>query len=293
MRRRAQTMHTLFGISPGSEGSLDLQRRIALAETWAKQPQLQALLELVGVLRRDMCSKRQQRTKNVNIEPVGITTGRTIERMLPHELAQAYMPQLRPLWINNYSRRSLLEYEMQGEQRGGRGPIIFLKDGSGSMEDGGRIEWASALQLAVLSIAQREHRAFAGIEFAAEGQYRAWEFPADKPADQELVLSMASHFYMGAGTSIWQGLKAAKDILDSAKPFATADVILCTDGDCAFAEADRLLVRELRNKDVRIHGISLFAPDGRYLSAACDWRCDVTDLAGSNKATNRLAAELT
>jgi uncharacterized protein with von Willebrand factor type A (vWA) domain len=108
-----------------------------------------------------------------------------------------------------------------------------------------------------------------------------------------VVLEMASHFYHGGGTSTWQGLHAAKEIILAGGDFKTADIVLCTDGQCPFGEKDRLLVNELRAMGVRIHGISILAPNNAYLAQACEWQCDVTDLAGSNDASDRLAVELT
>jgi uncharacterized protein with von Willebrand factor type A (vWA) domain len=268
---------------------LNPERRIKLAEKWSENKRLRRTLEMAGRLMRDMRFKRQAKTKHVNVEPVGITNGRDIGRMVPHELARAYIGALRPLWIKDYSERALLEYQMSGKERVGKGALIVVKDGSGSMDMDDRIEWASAVQLACLSIAVREKRAFAGVEFGGQNQALSWTFPKGKPADPEQVLEMASHFYRSSGTSITDGLIRAKQILDSGEPYTTADIILLTDGQCAFAEKDRQIVNELRAKGVRIHGISILAPDQhRYLDARlrlATWTSQ--DLAGGNEATDQ------
>lgn len=290
---QAQVMAAAFGIAPGSEAQVAPEQRIALAEQWAENPRLRKVLELTGRLIRDVRFKRQAKTKNVNIEPVGITTGRDFPRMLPHELARAFMPALRVTWIKDYSERSLLEYQMSGKEPVGKGAVIFVKDGSGSMAKDDKLEWATAVQLACLSIAQREKRDFAGIEFGGTSQAKAWLFPKRQPASPEEVLDMASHFYRSSGTSIFDGLARAKQILDAGEPFTTADIVLCTDGICPFTGKDQALVNELRANGVRIHGLSILAPNNKYLSLACDWQVDVAELAGSNEATDRLATEIT
>jgi uncharacterized protein with von Willebrand factor type A (vWA) domain len=284
----------LQGIAPGAEGSLDPSHRIQMAEEWASNARLKRILDEAGKLVRDMRFKRQERSKNVPIEPVGVTSGRNINRLLTVERAYAAAPPLRAIFAKRYSTHSLLEYKMDGKDRVGKGAIVMVVDESSSMKNAQRIEHAKAVQIATLAIAVREKRPFAGVSFGGAGQCRAWEFPVSKRLDSDAMLEMAGHFYRG-GTDISAGLKCAANIVFgfASKPFATADVVLLTDGQCAFGEQDKAICEELRAANVAIHGISIAAPNNRYLEQACDWHVELADLSGWNEATDRLATQLT
>jgi uncharacterized protein with von Willebrand factor type A (vWA) domain len=201
------------------------------------------------------------------------------------------MPELRPLWMKDFAERSLLEYEMSGKTPAGKGPIIEVHDGSGSMS-GEKFIWASSLALTLLTCAHREKRDFAGIEFGSGGQVKSWIFGGRDELDPNEIVDFASHFYAG-GTSTVGGLQEALRVMTDHPQFKTADVILVGDGQDYFREADQKVCDELRKLGVRIHGITILTGENPYFEQACDWYVDVTDLAGANEATNRLAENIT
>jgi uncharacterized protein with von Willebrand factor type A (vWA) domain len=287
----ADAITSLPGVDPGTAQNLSPDQQIALAEKWAANKDLQEIARMVGRMIRDMKFKRDARTKNVKIEPVGIETGNDIGLLLPTEMARAYMPTFRPLFIKDYAERSLLQYQMEGKAPAGKGPIIELHDGSGSMS-GEPFIWASSLGLTLLTIAQREKRHFAGIEFGSASELKTWHFPKGKPADPDQVIDYAGHFF-GGGTSIVTGMKEALRIMREQPEFKTADVILISDGGDYFREDDLAIRNELNALGVRIHGISILAPGNTYLEQMCEYVVDVIDLAGSNDGTDKLAENIT
>ena len=157
--------------------------------------------------------KRETRTKNVDVEPVGITTGNDLRRLLPHELARGFSTNrlIKTSFIKDYAERGLLQYDMEGKAPAGKGPIISVHDGSGSMS-GEKFVWATSLCLSVLTIAHRERRQFAGAEFGSNGQIASWIFPPDRAPDPEQVLDYATHFFAG-GTSTLTGMREALRIM--------------------------------------------------------------------------------
>lgn len=287
----ADLMGQLPGVGGGHAHNLNPETQIELAEKWAKNPQLREIARMLGRMIRDFRFKRDARTKNVPIEPVGIVTGNDIGRLVPHEMARAYMPELRPLWMKDFAERSLLEYEMAGKTPAGKGPIIEVHDGSGSMS-GEKFVWASSLALTLLTCAHREKRDFAGIEFGSGGQVKSWIFGGRDELDPNEIVDFASHFYAG-GTSTVGGLQEALRVMHEHPQFRTADVILVGDGQDYFREADQKVCDELRALGVRIHGITILTGANPYFEQACDWYVDVTDLAGANEATDRLAENIT
>lgn len=288
----AGVLGQLAGLAPGMEGSKDPSERLRLASEWATNGRLRRILDEAGRLARVLKFARQERSRNVPIQPVGITTGREISRLVPQELAAAHSPALRGLWAKRYGERSLLEYRMDGKEPANKGPVITVKDGSGSMALGNRSEHATAVELAMLNMAAREKRAFACVEFGGPRQARSKTFPAGK-VDGAEVLKWAGQFYRSAGTDIKAGLWQALTIVNNESVFKTADIILMTDGQCAFGEEDQHVVESLRELGVKIHGISIAAPDNRYLKQACDWHVELADMADMTETTQQLGASIT
>lgn len=198
---------------------------------------------------------------------------------------------MRGLFIQDWSARRLLEYEMQGKIPAGKGPIIEVHDGSGSM-GGEPFIWASSLAACLCMLAKREKRAFAGIEFGSANQLKSWYFPKDEDTDPDKLLDFVSHFF-GGGTHTATGMREALRIIEEEPEFSTADVILIGDGCDTFRDEDKRIRDRLRELDVRIHGITIMTGANPYFDQMCEWHVDVTDLAGSNDATDALAENIT
>lgn len=198
---------------------------------------------------------------------------------------------MRGLWLKDFAEKSLLQYEMTGKEPAGKGPIIEVHDGSGSMS-GEPFEWATSVSLALLTIAQQEKRDFAGVEFGSANQMKSWFFPKAVAPDPNEVLDYATHFYCG-GTDIETGMREAHRIIKEVPEFSTADVVLISDGGDHFTDGDKRIRDELVGMGVRLHGISILAPGNDYLALMCEYVVDVIDLAGPNDATDRLAEEIT
>lgn len=288
-----QAMGSVPGIGGGEAHNLTPDQQIALAEKWAANPDLRAIARMLGRMLHSMRFKRETRTKNVDVEPVGITTGNDLRRLLPHELARGFSTNrlIKTSFIKDYAERGLLQYDMEGKAPAGKGPIISVHDGSGSMS-GEKFVWATSLCLSVLTIAHRERRQFAGAEFGSDGQIASWIFPPDRAPDPEQVLDYATHFFAG-GTSTLTGMREALRIMREHPEFRTADVLLIGDGQDYFRDEDRQVRDELRALGCRIHGISILQPNNAYMAQMCEYTVDVTDLAGANDATDMVAENIT
>jgi uncharacterized protein with von Willebrand factor type A (vWA) domain len=283
------------GLDGGQSQNMTPDQQIALAEKWAANPTLQKVLKNVGRMIRSMHFARDARTKNVPVEPVGITIGADLEHVLPQELSRAVSPHplLQATFMRDYANKSLLQYEMQGKAPAGKGPIIEIHDGSGSMmSPEEKFIWATSLGLAMLTIAQRDKRDFAGIEFGSRGQLESWLFPKGETPDPERVLHFAGHFF-GGGTSTVAGLREALRILKERPEFKSADVVLIGDGIDSVGTEDVAIAKELRDMGVRIHGISILHRGNAYMEQICDYVNEVMDLAGPNDASDELAQNIT
>lgn len=292
-----QQLGSLPGSQAGPGGVLRPDQQLALAEKWRRNPTLRKVLEMAGRMIRDMRFKREARTKNVPLEPVDVTTGRDLEKLMPHELAQAYDPRTRVRFIDNYAKHSLLQYEYEGKEPAGRGPLIWAMDCSGSMtaDLGGasRREWAGSLSLAAASVAAREKRSFVGMHFGSGSELRTWTWPAKTNVDPDEVMEFVTHFF-GGGTDTTVALREALRIVQDVPEFKTADFILVGDGQDMFGDEDRQIRDALRKLGVRCHCISIACPNNAYMTQLADHGhvIDVSDIA-NNAAVDRLANNIT
>lgn len=282
----------LPGTEPGTPHKLNTDTMIALGEKLRQHEQLMQIVRMLGRILRNFRFKRDARMRNVPQIPVGVTMGSDLRRILPRELARIANPHpvIRAKFVLDYLKGNLLQREMSGYEPAGKGPIIPVVDGSGSMADL-KFIWASAVVLAMLSEATRGKRGFACVEFGSDGEMQSWVFAKGEPPDPWRVLDMAGHFF-GGGTSIATGLEEALRIMRDEPGFKAADVVLIGDGLCAYTKRDATVLAELRELGVRIHGITILTPNNPYFDTACDWHVDVADLAGANEATDMLAANL-
>lgn len=274
----ADLISSMPGVEKGSASKVPVDQQIALAEKWREHEYLRKIALRMGRVFRSFVFKREARVKNVKIEPVSITTGNDLDRLLPQELAKAYIPGLRPLFIKDWSEHKLLQYHYEGKQPTGKGPIIVVIDGSGSMA-GEPFVYASSIELALYMEARRTKRAFAAVEFGSRGEVASWLFPKDAGEDPEKVLDMASHFF-GGGTDISQGMERAHEIVVGEGAFSTADICVITDGQDSFGERDLRIRNELIERHVRIQGISIGGyGTNAYLEQMCEHTLNVADIA--------------
>jgi uncharacterized protein with von Willebrand factor type A (vWA) domain len=166
----------------------------------------------------------------VPIRPVGGTIGNDLDRLLPHELARGYIdhPLVKATFICDFAERRLLQFDVEGVAPAGKGPVIPICDGSGSMA-GENLTCAVSLVLPILTICRREKREFAAAQLGPAGQLKSWIFRAREPADPHQVLDLATRFF-ASGTDITTGLAEAVRIMREHPAFKTADVIVIGDG---------------------------------------------------------------
>lgn len=287
--KAAATFGSLPGMGTDSAAQMSPDAQFQLAEQWVRNDQLRQIAEMAGRMKRDMRFKRKARTKHVKVQPVGITTGNDIARMLPREMAMAMLSSTRAPWAKQYAERSLLEYKMGGKEDAGKGPAILLVDKSSSM-GGAKMVWAQSLMLSIVSIMNSEKRTAAICYYDSQCS-QPYEFDGKKAIDLEQVTRAASTGASG-GTDTTAALGLARTILVNAPSFKQADVILLSDGQDRWEAEDAELVKEINALRARIFGVSIMAPNNSYLAHACEWVEDVANLAASNSATDRLAASL-
>ena len=283
------------GVGAGEPVYTSPEQALSIAERWANDPKLRAMAQLFGRMDRDIRFKRSKRIAGGNDEIVDIQFGDNLGRTLPSELALLADPEFEDDFYARYAGEELLQFSTVGEENAGRGPIVLVLDGSGTMANERNV-WARAVAMCLLHIARLEKRDFACIEFSGSGQLAEWVFRAQAPMDAEMVVDMASHLFSG-GTVPIQGVARAAQMMKEAPAFRKADVVLIGDGEAPFGDEDKRLRDQLNELGVRIFGIGIGGslayiqkycePDG-YVVNVRDF-----DLTDPSTATAELATHIT
>ncbi len=246
-------------ISWGLDGSALLQvplgERIELARQ-LMSPRFKKITALIGRMRNLARSKQGGSLKHLRDEYHSITLGDNHGRLLPVELAALYNPLRKLDFGRRLMEHKLLEYEERPIQREGKGPIICLIDRSGSMA-GGKMEWASAVGLALMDTARRQKRDFAAVFFDTQilAEFR---FERGK-APPEAIFRFATVGANG-GTSYEVPLSWALEVQAESK-FRHADIVMISDGECLVEDEfyQRLMAtkkeRGLRIMSILIGGV--------------------------------------
>ncbi len=242
--------------------------------------------------------ERARKVENATGELVGVTLGDDLSRIVPSELANLGLPELRAVFAARYAAGELMLYDNRGEQTTGRGAVIACVDTSHSMLAAGpggvtREAWAKACALALLDQAHRAGRDFVGILFSSADRISVFRFPAGQPADLVRVLDFAETF-LGGGTSYQTPLTAAGDLLaeeydDAAR--ARGDIVMITDDECDVTGAWMRGWRDAKHRlGFRVFGVAVGAPRaaeaGSVLDALCDNLRSVEDFTDVHAAAD-------
>jgi uncharacterized protein with von Willebrand factor type A (vWA) domain len=279
------------GAGAGPGGHIGIDQMLEFGARVQDSDVLRDVLAMMGRLEVSMGTIRRQLRKGGQEEMVDIETGNELQFVLAHERALLTHPVAKFDFYRRFHERSLMQYEMWSEHELKKGPLIIAADGSGSMGHYRNV-FARGLALAACSIANREGRNTAALEFGSADELTEFWFRGDRSIDNAAAMEYAEHFFAG-GTNINQVLLRAHDLIRSEAPFHSADLVIITDGGDRLTESTYVLRDKLRGMGVKIHGIAIEMAPTPYLLETCDSVSSVFDFAGPNNASNRLAIDLT
>jgi uncharacterized protein with von Willebrand factor type A (vWA) domain len=240
------------GYSTGNGGSgaaleMTAQEKIDLAMRVMKSPKLKLIAEMCGRFTRIALSVQKSRVNHPPSEVTSIMLGNDLAHLLPSEVALLGNPDLEDLFYLKFAERRLLQYELEGRESEGRGPIILALDESGSMEERlsgvSKEAWSKAVMLGLLAIARRQRRDFAIIHFSGPKQLRTGVFPKGESSPLELL--DAVDFFFGGGTVFDPWMKEAARLVEQDQ-FDRADVIVVSDGVAAISKPAEAKWRKIR-----------------------------------------------
>ncbi len=225
--------------------------RLAL-ETLRVNPNLKDLADLLGWARQ-MVRGEWRKSPRARTELVGYKThALQPEHMAGHEWAALLSGDetLEADWLRRVVDGGISHRQYGGQEQKGRGPLIIVRDESGSMS-GTPHAMAVAIEWALLEIAQRDKRPFYSIPFSGTGQHEVWGGYAvsDKP-DPQALADHLSHFYNGGTEPYGPLIKACEIVNQVSDDEQRADVLVIT--DALFGEPSPQFFEMV--KSVREHG---------------------------------------
>lgn len=237
-----------FGVGWGIGGSGGATREQIrglheLAEYLRRSPSVKLILESLGWAKSLVTRERRKSTRGRETFTHYKVQDLNLETLSPDELVSmiAFDPSS-PIYLDFLCRAldgDLLHAQFEGDEFAGRGPIVFLRDESGSMH-GARRATACALQLALMIDARKEGRRFISIPFSDVGQFQVYD-PGQTPDPQELMAHLDTTY--GGGTEPYAPLTAAIQLIREDPSLREGDILAITDGD--FGEPPEEFLREL------------------------------------------------
>ncbi|MFE1590081.1 VWA domain-containing protein [Streptomyces sp. NPDC058737] len=296
VREEAALMRA-WGVGSGELERMSFDERARLAER-LRTGRLAEWAELIGRFRQMADGERARKVENATGELIGVTLGNDLSRLVPSELANLGLPELRAVFAARYAAGELMLYDSRGEQATGRGAVIACVDTSHSMYEAGpggitREAWAKACALALLDQARHAGRDFVGIVFSAADRLRVFRFPADRPAGLGRTLDFAETF-LGGGTSYQRPLTAAGELLEeefNAAARTRGDIVMLTDDDCGVTEEWMRGWNDAKRRlGFRVFGVGIGSPRvaaaGSVLEALCDNLRSVEDFTDVHAAAD-------
>lgn len=222
-----------WGLEPGTLQRMPAKERMELAAK-LNNPRLKKIAELFGPMKRLMFTEQRRKVNHARDEVFDIGKGNDLARVLPVQFSKLRNPLMKLDFYREFIEGNLLQYEMRGEEKVGKGGIIYCDDSSGSM-NGEPEMWAKAVGLCLLNLARAQKRSFRAITFGSTHQIAEFDFSKPEDYNTQKIIDMAEFSFMG-GTDFMTPLSRSLDHLRAEfdeNGFVKGDIVFATDGACA------------------------------------------------------------
>jgi uncharacterized protein with von Willebrand factor type A (vWA) domain len=247
-----------FGVEPGELQRMPFAERAALAQKLSRVRDVDAFAKMVGQGMNVEVGEFRQKVTNTPDEITNVRLSNDLTHLTSPEYMNLAIPEMETDFWRRYSEGRLLTYELSGRERQGKGPIIVIRDESGSMQ-GAREQFAAALTMALCQRCKRDKRDFHYIGFSSTSQQYHKEFPNGQ-ASVDDVIDVVTHFFNG-GTYYEGPLKMAREIVQDyhEKGKDKPDIVFITDD--AYRSLDDTFMEEWKRAknvtEMRVFGILL------------------------------------
>lgn len=273
-----------LGSSAAGQTASGIQEKIKMAQEISDSSRLKAIAKLCGRMKNIAFAIQKSKSDKSKSEINSITTGRNIARLLPSEMGLLSDPDLENLFYLRYAQRRLHQYQLEGKEKQGQGPIIVALDSSGSMKDSDytgmtREVWSKSVMLALLAIARKQQRDMTVLHFAGVSYHlKEFRFPKGEGSAGE-ILACADWFYEG-GTEFEYWMRRTTEIVDESA-YNNADVICISDGAAYISNyLQETWAKCRQEREMRSYGILIGDEPGMYtMQQITDLTINLTDLA--------------
>jgi uncharacterized protein with von Willebrand factor type A (vWA) domain len=253
--------------------NMDFKQRMEIANKIRKNPQFKRISDLMGRFKNLANSHLATKYTHGNDEIVDINQGKDVERLLPSEYLK--LKNTPKLFYKDYLEGALLQYNLKGVEKQGRGPMIVCLDCSSSMR-GRRFEWGISVAMALCLIAEKQNRAFSFVAFNAGLQRELSTDKGKRLTFQDKMTIMSTN--CSGGTNFEKPLTWAQAERRKNPAMEKADIVFITDDGCNISREFLNKLNSFKDEtNTRIYGIGIDTGGGN-MGDFCD---NVALLSGS------------
>lgn len=247
----------------------NVREKIKLARYLTRNKKLALIAELAGHMKSAALEKQKQRVLHPPDEVIGMEMGNELARMMTSEFYLLSDDLLELLFYQKYVDHGLLQWEMRGHEPEIKGPIICILDGSGSMDSvltgSGETAitkeiWSKAVAIGgLLTVARKQHRDFALMQFGAPGDLQTFHFPKGQGSMEQII--EAASFFFDSGDTVYEDWMREALKLAEQSEYAKADLVIITDGLTTIAQEALARYTQARTtRQMHAQGIILARP---------------------------------
>lgn len=275
-----------IGIEDGEWQQMSPEERLVMAQRLAT-PQMKALADMVGRMKRFALGVRATRITDVAHEPYDVHNGNELRHLLKAEYALLATRETSYEFFRRYADKELLQYKLRGTEDAGKGPIVMVIDKSGSM-DGDPFRWAMGVSEALRRFAAEDGRDFVAFFFGNNDDRNRFDFPKGSGPFEKVLTFLSVRADGGTQFDgvLTEALSVASAAFDGDSK-GKADIVFITDGQAHLGDSwINGFNAERERAGVRVFGVQIggahdyYGGQGRanVLDKVCDAVINVNDL---------------
>ncbi len=208
--------------------------------------------------------------------------GNDLSRIVPSEVLRLANDLTKLQFLQAYLDRQLMQFEMTGQEPKGKGPMVVCLDKSESMT-GENNCWATAVAMALGSIAAAEGRVFSVLSFNTSVTHEATMQKGEKVPMSVMEVGC----YGGTNINVAYA-RALKIIQENPSQLKTADIVLVTDGESP-SDLNTTSMRSVaKSMGVKGFGIAI----GAHANSLRPWCDNVETVDDVHSMSDKLATQL-
>lgn len=221
-----------WGMEPGelkrssAAEAMDIVKRMRQSEEFKK------FQELLGRMRHIAQRKSASNHTGEGYYIPKVRYGNDLTDLDPSEFLAFAHPVLKFQFLNRWAKEELRLTERIFKETLGKGPVVVLEDGSGSMS-GIKKLWSKAVCLTLAYYAKLEGRTFVWIHFGSKSSRLICKVYPKGNLTPKDMLEIAETF-LDSGTDFEKPLDKALEVIEQ-EGLNKADIAMVTDGECAVA----------------------------------------------------------